>query len=158
LETLPISTVKKQELREVIASTQKNLFEAEKNKKANELKLVMEKIEQLCENKEDFIIARFDNIDSKNLVSAINFAKTKTKAALFLNVASDKVMHSCFVSKELSTNKCFSAAKWANCVAEKVGGRSGGKEEAAQGAGENVMLADAAMEVANEFARLKLNS
>ena len=51
----------------------------------------------------------------------------------------------------------LSAVEWASVVADKVGGKKGGKEEAAQGSGTKVEQADAALEAASAFAKLKLN-
>lgn len=52
--------------------------------------------------------------------------------------------------------KGFKASDWADVVAEKVGGKKGGKDDSAQGAGTEVDRVDEAVVVATEFAKLKV--
>lgn len=52
--------------------------------------------------------------------------------------------------------KGLSATEWADVVCSKVGGKKGGRDETAQGSGDNPAEADAALDAAIAFAKLKL--
>jgi len=49
------------------------------------------------------------------------------------------------------------AGDWAKAVSETVGGKSGGKDESAQGSGTNVDKIDEALGIAENFARVALS-
>lgn len=49
--------------------------------------------------------------------------------------------------------KGLKAVDWAAVVSEKIGGKKGGNEVAAQGAGSNVDQVDEALKLATDFAR-----
>ena len=48
------------------------------------------------------------------------------------------------------------ADEWVKQVSKKIGGKAGGKSQSAQGSGDNIAALDDAIEVAKEFAKLKL--
>ncbi|CAG8472517.1 17535_t:CDS:10 [Acaulospora colombiana] len=97
--------------------------------------------------------------NTKAMASAISHVKTnlKDKATYLFTIdeSSNRVSHSCIVGKPL-IEKGLKANDWAKVVSESVGGKSGGKEDAAQGSGNNVDKVDDALRVAEKFAELQL--
>lgn len=111
-------------------------------------------------SQDPFLVASFENVDTKIISGLINHVKTDgRKAALFLSVdkTAGRVMHQCVVPKPL-VSQGLSANEWAGIVADKVGGKKGGKDESAQGSGTDCESVPAALEAAKAFAKLKITS
>ncbi|KAI9218987.1 Ala1 alanyl-tRNA synthetase [Blastocladiella britannica] len=93
--------------------------------------------------------------NTKALTAALNSVKGRTgKAALLLAVDGEKVSYHAYVEKSLHGK--LQADSWAKVVSETVGGKMGGKQELAQGAGAGIDSVDQAVEAAIAFAKLKL--
>ncbi|KAJ3398687.1 hypothetical protein HDV05_002371 [Chytridiales sp. JEL 0842] len=76
----------------------------------------------------------------KAVSSAVAHVKSLgTKSALFVSVDADagKILYSAIVAKD-HLAKGLKAIEWANLVAGLVNGKSGGKDDAAQGAGSDI--------------------
>ncbi|CAG8798727.1 37010_t:CDS:2, partial [Racocetra persica] len=96
--------------------------------------------------------------NTKAIAGGISHCKAnlKDKAAYLFSIdeTSSRVAHSCIVGKSL-IDKGLKAVDWAKIVSESVGGKSGGKDDAAQGSGTNVGEIDNALKVAEQFAKLQ---
>lgn len=73
------------------------------------------------------------------------------KNAMLFAVDGAKVSHQCVVSKAF-VEKGFKASEWARVVSEIVGGKSGGKDDSAQGAGTELSRLQDACHKASEYA------
>ncbi|CAG8612833.1 13378_t:CDS:2, partial [Racocetra fulgida] len=93
-------------------------------------------------------------LDASN-ISSLKKSEYHKAAYLFsIDETSSRVAHSCIVGKSL-IDKGLKAVDWAKVVSESVGGKSGGKDDAAQGSGTNVGEIDNALKVAEQFAKLQ---
>ncbi|CAH1759723.1 5299_t:CDS:10 [Entrophospora sp. SA101] len=148
LDASNISAIKKSELRETLQLLKKSF--------------VINKInDYFKENPNSPYIIKQLNIgsNSKAISNAITHIKTnlkdKTGYLFSIDSESGKVHHSCVVGQPL-IEKGLKANDWAKAVSETVGGKSGGKDETAQGTGTNIDDVDKALIVAEEFVKLRL--
>lgn len=158
LDILAISAVKKIQFKNDLTTLQRLYMDADKAAKAQALKEALERVNAVVEgNSDPFLVMKFDAADGKTISGVLAHLRSKSnKAALVVNVEnSQRVSHACIVPKEM-VEKGFKAVDWAGSISEILGGRMGGKDDSAQGSGDKVGQVDAAMEVANAFARLKL--
>lgn len=79
-------------------------------------------------------------------------------AAMLFSVDEEKGRLICLsgVPKQVVADKGLSAVEWVRHVADVIGGKGGGKDESAQASGTNPQALNKAMDMAEEFARLKL--
>lgn len=79
-------------------------------------------------------------------------------AAMFFSVDKEKGRLICLsaVPKQVVADKGLSAVEWVRHVADVIGGKGGGKDESAQASGTNPQALNKAIDMAEEFARLKL--
>ncbi len=89
--------------------------------------------------------------NTKALSQAIAHVKGLDRAAMLISVDDGKIAHQCVIPKSL-VEKGFKASDWAQVVADKVGGKKGGNDTAAQGQGTNVDGLSDALKFAEEFA------
>jgi alanyl-tRNA synthetase len=92
--------------------------------------------------------------NTKALSQAISHVKgMPDRAALLISIdeVGGKVAHQCVVPKSF-VEKGFKASDWAQVVADKVGGKKGGNDTAAQGAGTELHAVNQALQLAQEFA------
>ncbi|KAK9768732.1 Alanine--tRNA ligase [Basidiobolus ranarum] len=163
LDGLAISLSRKATFRETFSTIKKQFDDADKAQKAAQVKQAVDTVKQCIEENpdQDFVVKVLDvGSNSKALSSAIQHVKgLKTKAAYLISVDAEggRVAHQCIVPKSL-VGKGLKAIEWASVVSEKLGGKKGGKEESAQGQGTNVDSVDEAVNIAEEFARMKLNA
>ena len=159
LDQLTISAVRKHQFKEEMTKIQKAMMETEKARQAEQTKAAIDKLsDALQDEKRQIIVAQLDGVDSKTLSNVITHIKTKsTKAALLISVdpSQQRVSHVCHVPKDL-VGRGLAAKDWAAAVAEKVGGKAGGKAESAQGSGTEVGHVKEALDIAEQFAQLKL--
>lgn len=162
IDALVISAVTKANYRDRYNAVKKSFDNAEKARKAEEVKQATEAVKAyFAENPEAvYMIQTLDvGNNGKALTSAINYVKSNLKdKAVYLfsaDVQSGRVSHNCIVSKDLVA-KGLKASDWAGLVAEKVGGKKGGKDEAAQGSGDKIDGLNDALKAAEEFAKLKI--
>ncbi|KAI7867818.1 alanyl-tRNA synthetase [Spinellus fusiger] len=164
LDALSISAVTKAEYRTRFNGIKKAFDEADKARKAEQVKEATEAVKAyFAEHSEASYWVASLNVGSntKALAGAINYAKTslQDKAIYVLSADQDsgRVLHNCIVGKSLIA-KGFKASEWADVVSKKVGGKKGGKEDAAQGSGDKVEALNEALEAAEEFAKLKIGA
>jgi alanyl-tRNA synthetase len=163
LDASVLPFVAKQKYREEYNAVKKAFDDSEKARKAAQIKEVTEFVKTEVEKNPEakYVVLRLNaGNNSKAVAGAINYIKgLKNKAALFISVdeASGRVSHQCIVPKEF-TKSGFKAIDWASVVADKVGGKKGGKDVSAQGSGTEVSAVDEALKLADEFAKLKIAS
>ncbi|KAI9297516.1 mitochondrial and cytoplasmic alanine-tRNA ligase Ala1 [Neoconidiobolus thromboides FSU 785] len=155
LDALPISCYRKYLFRERFAKSKKRFDDADKAAKANQVKEALEVIQSKIESTKDIPIVvevLKAGSNAKALVGALNYAKNaKSHAVYVFSIDGDKVMHQCYVPDVL-VKKGLKAVEWAGVVSELVGGKKGGKDESAQGAGTNPDKVPAAVLKATEYA------
>jgi len=158
-----ISAWKKGTLREEMAKLKKIIAEADKAVKAEKNKKVVAQAVELATGAQNvaFIVEHVeDGCNSKSLNTALlQVQKNNPKlAAMFFSIDHDanKVLCLCQVPKDMVSEKGLKANEWMKSVAGVIGGKGGGKELSAQGSGDQITGVDQAMEIAKEFASLKL--
>ncbi|KAI8394179.1 alanyl-tRNA synthetase [Radiomyces spectabilis] len=164
LDALVVSAVTKAEFRDRFNKIKKAFDESEKARKAEQVKEATENVKSyFAEHPEAnyYIVELHVGNNSKALAGAINYAKSHLKdKALYLFSAdtdSGRVAHNCVVGKNF-IEKGLKASEWAGVVSEKVGGKKGGKDDAAQGSGDKISELPEAMKVAEEFAKMKIGA
>jgi len=155
----------KDNLRDDLKKLKKLLDDADRAAKANRTQRVIDTVEEMIKNSADnyfFVKQVEDGCDSKTLDTALKQLKTNntSKAAMLLSVNRDagKVVCLCQVPKTVIDAHGLKADEWVKQVSKLIGGKAGGKPQSAQGSGDNIESLQAAMEVANEFAKLKLTN
>ncbi|GBB93113.1 hypothetical protein RclHR1_02110012 [Rhizophagus clarus] len=162
LDASNISALKKAELREKLQGLKKAFAEADKAQKAAQTKEAVDAINTYFNQNPDipYLVKKLD-VESKAIANAIAHVKTnlKDKALYIFSVdeSSGRITHSCCVGKIL-TGKGLKASEWAKTVSETVGGKSGGKDDSAQGSGTNIDKLDEAIKIAEQFAKLQVTS
>ncbi|CDH55480.1 alanyl-trna synthetase [Lichtheimia corymbifera JMRC:FSU:9682] len=164
LDSIAISTVTKAEFRERYNKVKKAAVNAGKALAAQQLKEAQDAVKNHFEqNPEAKFLVTVLNVgnNSKALAGAIAYTKSnhKDKAVYVFSAdqTSGRVSHNCIVSKDLVAQG-LKASEWADVVAAKVGGKKGGKDEAAQGSGDKLDGLDEAIKAAEEFAKLKVSA
>jgi alanyl-tRNA synthetase len=151
-----ISAVAKSKLRERIAKVVKANLDQQKSVQKAENKKVLDTINNyFAENKDaNHYVAAVDvSAGSKAIQEAIKTisSKQKDKSVYIVGTAADgKVVHGCHVSADMQS-KGADASKWANAVAEIVGGKAGGKGATSLGQGTNGDKADDGVEAARKY-------
>ncbi|SAM04223.1 hypothetical protein [Absidia glauca] len=165
LDTMAISVVAKAEFRERYVKRKKAHDELEKVRQKEQAKEVTDAVKKYFEEHPEskYVVLSLDvGNNNKALLAATTYAKTNLKdKAIYLlssDAASGRVAHNCIVGKNLITDYGFKASDWAGVVADKVGGKKGGKDDSAQGSGDNIAGLDEAVKMAQEFAKLKIGA
>ncbi|KAI8647202.1 alanyl-tRNA synthetase [Parasitella parasitica] len=164
LDAVVISAVTKAKLRERFATIKKAFDNAEKIRKAEQIKEASDAVKNYFDanpNAQYLVTELAVGGNSKALGGAINYAKTNLKDKAIYVLSSDevsgRVAHNCIVGKSL-IEKGFKASEWADVVCEKVGGKKGGKDDAAQGSGDKIAGLPDALSAAEDFAKLKISA
>ncbi|RUS30311.1 hypothetical protein BC938DRAFT_479564 [Jimgerdemannia flammicorona] len=164
LDGLPISVVRKATFRDRFNAIKKAFDDADKAAKAQQAKDAVDAIKLYFEQHGDaaFVVQVLDvGSNTKAITGAVTHVKVnnKDKAALFLSVdrAKGVVSHQCVVPQGLIA-KGLKASDWAGVVADKVGGKKGGKDDSAQGTGTEIDNVAEAVRAAEEFAKLKIEA
>ncbi|KAJ1542196.1 Alanine--tRNA ligase, partial [Nowakowskiella sp. JEL0078] len=150
--------VRKNKLREEFAVVKSVFAEADKVKKAKDAKESVDGVnDYFVSNPETEFLVRVLNVGSntKAIAQAITHVKgLKNKSALLLAVDTDagKVALQSVVAKE-HIDKGLKANEWAQIVAGLTGGKSGGKEDAAQGSGSDTTKVEEAVLAAQTYAK-----
>ena len=161
---LEISTIRKAEMQEKFAVIRKKLDTEVKAKAAADLKVVGDAVNAYFATEEPnspVLIRQFDvGANSKALAAGVNNAKKLGKSVyLFSQEAGSqgkaKVAHVNFVAKQ-DLDKGLKGKEWAETVTKSIGGKAGGKDESAQGVGEEGGKAlEEAMMAARKFYETK---
>uniref|UniRef100_A0A224YRU4 Alanine--tRNA ligase n=1 Tax=Rhipicephalus zambeziensis TaxID=60191 RepID=A0A224YRU4_9ACAR len=157
-----ISYWKKDELRTDLKNLKKKLDDLDRSNKAQAQQLAIETVKKLLEDKKDcdYIVHTLEVGDNaKALDAALKQVRTLTPnaAAMFLSQDTEKGKVICLstVPKGIVA-RGLTANAWVKEVSDVIGGKGGGREESAQAIGNNVGSIEKALQVANEFAKLKL--
>lgn len=157
-----ISAWKKDEIRNSLKQLKKNLDDKDRAAKAAIANTVVEEIKEfLAANRNLSILVKelkaFNN--TKALDSALKQVKalSPNTSALFLTVDedSDKIFCLSAVPKA-AIEKGLKANEWVNIVANKIGGKGGGKPDSAQASGKNNISVQEVLQLAKDFAETKL--
>lgn len=153
LKKLSVSVLSKNELLTKFTAIQKKIADDGKAKHKTESKKVLDTVTQYFDNNEGatYFVAEIKGIsaNSKALVEAINFVKTKKseKSVYLFAGEQGKVAHGCFVSSEAAA-KGLTAQDLGSLATKSVGGRSGGKGPTVQGSGvDETKINDAVLEL-----------
>ncbi|KAI7902958.1 alanyl-tRNA synthetase [Cokeromyces recurvatus] len=164
LDTAFISAVSKAQFRDRFATIKKAFDNAEKARKAEQVKEATEIVKKYFEENPDaayFVTELSVGNNSKALGGAINYVKSNLKDKAVYVMSGDsvtgRVSHNCIVGKSF-IEKGFKASEWAEVVSAKVGGKKGGKDDAAQGSGDKLDALSDALKAAEEFAKLKISA
>ncbi|KAI0793268.1 tRNA synthetases class II (A)-domain-containing protein [Abortiporus biennis] len=155
LNQADISLIKKGELRDRLASIRKTFDKQVKEKEAAASKAAVDAIFQYFEHNPNADVY-FANIDggAKLLQSVVQQAKKLEKNAYVFSVDQEasKVAHVNYLT-ESARKRGLDAREWTSAVVALVGGKSGGKQEGAQGVGTDIGKAEEALKVAEEWYR-----
>ncbi|KAF9189393.1 Alanine--tRNA ligase [Haplosporangium sp. Z 767] len=165
LDDIVISAYRKSVFRERFAGIKKAFDDADKARKAKQVKDAVDQCKQHFEaNPESQVFVALLDVGSntKATSAVVTHVKSqlKNKAAYVFSVdeSNGKVSHACVVGQEiLNSGRGLKATEWADVVVKVIGGRKGGKDDSAQGAGEHADKVQEALDVAKQFAEMKLN-
>jgi alanyl-tRNA synthetase len=162
IDSAYIPYLAKNDLRNSFAIIKKQFDDAEKHRKALEMKIAVEKVKKHFENNPDskYLIAIVSETgNSKALSAAIVHVKSLDKAALFLSLEGDNINIQATVPKVYSESGC-NAVEWAKSVIIREGvegGRVGGSSLIAQGSGSlSSNMVQSGISLAENFASLHL--
>lgn len=149
-------------MRNLLKNLKKNLDDKERALKAAVATNVVEKAKELTDANIDapFLVHQFEAFNNtKALDSALKEVQKKCKdtPALFISVDPDsqKIFSLAAVPKS-AIEKGLKANEWVSHVSTVMGGKGGGKPEAAQASGSNYTKADEVLGMARKFAATKL--
>lgn len=160
LNQADISTLVKTELRDKLVAIRKAFDKEVKEKEAASSKAAINILQQFFkDNASEEAFCEILDVDgnSKTLQAVLLQAKKLGKTAYVFSVDTEggKVAHANCVS-DAAKAKGLDGRAWAAEVVAILGGKSGGKEDGAQGVGINVAETDAALNAAKGFLRGKL--
>ncbi|KAH6576372.1 hypothetical protein BASA50_000901 [Batrachochytrium salamandrivorans] len=157
LDAAVLPVLRKYKLKETFAAIKKDFDDRDKARKARESKDAIDIVKAFFDEnpeKDVFVSVINHSGNSKALSQAIAHVRTlKDKAAMLIAVDPEggKVAHQCIVPQCL-LDKGLKATEWSEAVSSKVGGKKGGSETAAQGAGDRVEQVQEAIDLATAFA------
>uniref|UniRef100_A0A1E1XPD7 Alanine--tRNA ligase n=1 Tax=Amblyomma sculptum TaxID=1581419 RepID=A0A1E1XPD7_AMBSC len=157
-----ISYWRKDELRTELKNLKKKLDDLDRNNKAQAQQLAIETVKKLLEDKKDcdYIVHTLEVGDNaKALDAALKQVRTLTPnaAAMFFSQDSEKGKVICLSSVPKGiVARGLTANAWVKEVSDVIGGKGGGREESAQAIGNNLGSLEKALQVAHDFAKLKL--
>ncbi|KAJ3069358.1 Alanine--tRNA ligase [Podochytrium sp. JEL0797] len=158
LDEIVIPVVTKAEYRAEFSTLKKAFDDADKQRKALEVKEATDKIKAIFEQDLSLSFAVLNlevGTNMKAVTSAAAHVKgLGNKSALFVSMDEDdeKIVYSAVVCKE-HIAKGLKAKDWAGVVAVAVGGKSGGKDDSAQGAGSDTSKTLEAIQLAQSHAQ-----
>ncbi|XP_072278245.1 alanine--tRNA ligase, cytoplasmic [Pyxicephalus adspersus] len=164
LATAVISQWQKDELREQLKSLKKTMDDLDRASKADIQKRVLEKTKQLIEenpNQPLLVLEMENGASAKALNESLKLLKSQSPktAAIIFSVDSDagKITCLCQVPQE-AVDRGLKANEWVSQVSELMDGKGGGKEMSAQATGRNPSCLSEVLRLAEDFAKLKLDS
>ncbi|XP_040185264.1 alanine--tRNA ligase, cytoplasmic [Rana temporaria] len=164
LATAVISQWQKDELREHLKTLKKTMDDLDRAGKADIQKRVLEKTKRLIEenpNQPLLILEMESGASAKALNESLKLLKSQSPktAAIIFSVDSDagKITCLCQVPQE-TADKGLKANEWVSQVSELIDGKGGGKDTSAQATGKNTSRLSEVLRLAEDFAKLKLES
>ncbi|XP_003225388.1 alanine--tRNA ligase, cytoplasmic [Anolis carolinensis] len=162
LATAVIPQWQKDELRESLKALKKIMDDLDRACKADIQKRVLDKMKQLIEahpNQPLVILEMESGASAKALNESLKLLKTHSPetAAMLFTVDNDagKITCLCQVPQDV-VSKGLKASEWVQQVSGLMDGKGGGKDLSAQATGKNTDCLKEALEVATDFAKLKL--
>ncbi|XP_020668302.3 alanine--tRNA ligase, cytoplasmic isoform X2 [Pogona vitticeps] len=162
LATAIIPQWQKDEFREALKALKKIMDDLDRAYKADIQKRVLDKTKRLIEahpNQPLVILEMESGATAKALNESLKLLKThspETAAMLFaIDNEAEKIICLCQVPQE-AVNKGLKASEWVQQVSGLMEGRGGGKNLSAQATGRNTSCLEEALQVAMDFAKMKL--
>uniref|UniRef100_A0AAX7VRC5 Alanine--tRNA ligase n=1 Tax=Astatotilapia calliptera TaxID=8154 RepID=A0AAX7VRC5_ASTCA len=160
--TAVISQWQKDEMRETLKGLKKTMDDLDRNYKADIQKRVLEKTKEVIEsnpNQPLLIMEMETGASAKALNESLKLLKSQSPqtAAMLFTVDPDagKITCLCQVPQDVA-NRGLKASQWVQELCPLLDGKGGGKDMSAQATGRNTQCLQEALQMANEFARLKL--
>ncbi|KAG8437304.1 hypothetical protein GDO86_008129 [Hymenochirus boettgeri] len=164
LATAVIAQWQKDELREHLKTLKKTMDDLDRASKADVQKRVLEKTKELIEehpNQPLLILEMESGASAKALNESLKLLKCQSPqtAAMIFSVDLDagKITCLCQVPQDVA-DKGLKANEWVQQVSDLMDGKSGGKDTSAQATGKNVGCLLEVLRLAEDFAKLKLES
>ncbi|XP_064641704.1 alanine--tRNA ligase, cytoplasmic-like isoform X2 [Lineus longissimus] len=151
---------RRDKVRNQLKSLKGVLVDMDRLKKASQMNDVIEEAKKLAEEmaEQKVVVQEFKaGSNRKALNEAIK--QFKNTSVMLFTVAPEEGQIICLssVPKEVAGNGGLKASEWVAKVSTVIGGKGGGKDLAAQAVGSNVTALKEAMDVARDFAKMKLN-
>ncbi|XP_029378027.1 alanine--tRNA ligase, cytoplasmic [Echeneis naucrates] len=160
--TSVISQWQKDEMRETLKGLKKIMDDLDRSCKADIQKRVLEKTKEVIEsspNQELLIMEMETGASAKALNESLKLLKTQSPqtAAMLFTVDPDagKITCLCQVPQDVA-NRGLKASEWVQELCPVMDGKGGGKDMSAQATGRNTQCLQELLQMANQFARLKL--
>ncbi|MBN3280735.1 SYAC protein, partial [Polyodon spathula] len=160
--TAVIPQWQKDEMRESLKVLKKTMDDLDRASKGDVQKRVLEKTKQLIDDSpnQPLVVMEMEaGASAKALNESLKLLKMhspKTAAMLFtVDSDADKVICLCQVPQEVA-NRGLKASDWVQHVCPLLDGKGGGKDVSAQATGRNTHCLQEALQLASEFAHLKL--
>ncbi|XP_073327601.1 alanine--tRNA ligase, cytoplasmic [Pagrus major] len=160
--TAVISQWQKDEMRETLKGLKKVMDDLDRNYKADIQNRVLAKTNEVIEsnpNQPLLIMEMETGASAKALNESLKLLKKQSPqtAAMLFTVDPDagKITCLCQVPQDVA-NRGLKASEWVQELCPLLDGKGGGKDMSAQATGRNTQCMQEALQIANEFARLKL--
>ncbi|KAM3608899.1 uncharacterized protein V6R79_006517 [Siganus canaliculatus] len=160
--TAVISQWRKDEMRETMKGLKKIMDDLDRSYKADIQKRVLEKTNEVIKtnpNQPLLIMEMETGASAKALNESLKLLKTnspQTAAMLFtVDPNAGKITCLCQVPQDVA-KRGLKANEWVQELCPLLDGKGGGKDMSAQATGNNIQCLQEALQMANEFARLKL--
>ncbi|CAL8262552.1 unnamed protein product [Merluccius merluccius] len=162
LGTAVISQWQKDEMRETVKGLKKTMDDLDRASKADVQKRVLDKTKEMIDsnpNQPLLVLEMESGASAKALNESLKLLKSHSPetAAMLFTVDPDagKIICLCQVPKEVA-GRGLKASEWVQELCPLLDGKGGGKDLSAQATGRNTLCVQEALQMANEFARLKL--
>eukprot|EP00064_Thunnus_orientalis_P001797 superscaffoldBa00000123_g1800 len=160
--TAVISQWQKDEMRETLKGLKKTMDDLDRNYKADIQKRVLEKTKEVIESNRNqplLVMEMETGASAKALNESLKLLKSNSPqtAAMLFTVDPDagKITCLCQVPQDVA-KRGLKASEWVQKLCPLLDGKGGGKDMSAQATGRNTQCLQDALQMANEFARLKL--
>ncbi|XP_036962309.1 alanine--tRNA ligase, cytoplasmic [Acanthopagrus latus] len=160
--TAVISQWQKDEMRETLKGLKKIMDDLDRSYKADIQNRVLEKTNEVIQsnpNQPLLIMEMETGASAKALNESLKLLKKNSPqtAAMLFTVDPDagKITCLCQVPQDVA-NRGLKASEWVQELCPLLDGKGGGKDMSAQATGRNTQCLQEALQIANEFARLKL--
>ncbi|KAJ8271919.1 hypothetical protein COCON_G00107780 [Conger conger] len=164
LGTAVISQWQKDEMRDSLKGLKKTMDDLDRACKADVQKRVLEKTKEMIDsnpNQPLVVMEMESGASAKALNESLKLLKThspQTAAMLFtVDNEAGKIICLCQVPQEVA-NQGLKASDWVQEVCPLLDGKGGGKDMSAQATGRNTQCIEEALQLANDFAHLKLGN
>ncbi|XP_034092056.1 alanine--tRNA ligase, cytoplasmic [Gymnodraco acuticeps] len=160
--TAVISQWKKDEMRESLKGLKKTMDDLDRSYKADIQKRVLEKTKEVIEsspNQALLVMEMETGASAKALNESLKLLKSQspqTAAMLFtVDPEAGKITCLCQVPQDVA-KRGLKASEWVQELCPLLDGKGGGKDMSAQATGKNTQCMQEALQMANQFAQLKL--